>query len=1166
MANLTLEELNKLPDSKSKPSVLSVEELGKLPTPTEKEVSSTPDVSKFKGLSENDLMTSEVYDTIILPHLNDFFPSEKNLFEDRERGVNLFMNKMRGVNSGNLYRAGREIEFVTRATEEEKARAGAAYQLYEGMENIFTGEGVTGGEKLEAIGDYARTVILDPTNLLAFVGGKIWATGGTKSASRLAQKAAMKAYKNTMKNQIAAGATREVASKAAVKAGQKLFNESMQQTGKVVAQNQAARLAEQEAAKTLLQKATTSATIREVVGSTAVGGLSTLAADAMQQRAYIDTDVQEAYNISQAGIVALGAITAGGISLATALGKSTRPTSTFDAKVPTPKELKDSMSRVLNNLSSEGDWATKVLKGKELAEADSMFFVKMITGDKELGIKGLAETLAEEGYVWNARSADDKFTNWLTDVIKQFDPQDAKSFLDEFETKTGILMPKMANEVQSIEQFANTFARKASDAGRVLGALGNTARVTGKPIDDITTDNYVRAAAGLPLKSEEPGRVMKFLSEKTGFKTLNEFFENKFGVGATGVRNFQNNVIKGIVAHTGTAMLNLKGWHMMTTFNSIDDTMSFLLHGSVGSIQKVFGASNSAAKNFEMAGHLWRNQKVKAGAIMNPDLTVDAVSDYASKRGKFVGDILGVIRGDVDAGEILYKNGFDPKKTVVGQAFDAYTDINLALSLAKGADVLTNSVEFYVQMDKKLRQTYGKGWNEFMELDKAAKVMASPEYRKLEASAVYETRRAVMSQTMKDDTITGSVAGFIEDFRNIPGIGVLMPFGRFFNNQIATAVEFTPVVPQLSKALFGKFEHKTYKDLVMRNLSAASAVGSFYLVGQNSQEKNLGLFEAVNRGTGEVYDFRYEYPLGPIIGLGRLMAMRNEYGEVPENASKEFVEVVGGQMTRELSTSLEGVYNLITEFSKGNLEGFEILAKGFQNITSTVVSGATRTYEPANVVFGLLQGAENTYADKRQGNETINESLRYIGEFVEAASGEPLAPQKYTASQGKQVPSVSKFVGFRAGQTQTAFQQLMNSIGTSEFRALSNYSKSAASDNRYNMLFNELVEAKSSKLLDSPRWTESNLEQRQFLFKQIVESTRDSVYRVMETDLLEYGDKRLVKMFKLSQGKSLRTIDKALQELFPEQEKEFKDLTEKEVEQLELYFRHRDTWLKESTE
>ena len=53
--------------------------------------------------------------------------------------------------------------------------------------------------------------------------------------------------------------------------------------------------------------------------------------------------------------------------------------------------------------------------------------------------------------------------------------------------------------------------------------------------------------------------------------------------------------------------------------------------------------------------------------------------------------------------------------------------------------------------------------------------------------------KSLYSLSYKDETTIGELAGFVENFRNTPGVGLLAPFGRFFNNTVAFSMDMTGI-------------------------------------------------------------------------------------------------------------------------------------------------------------------------------------------------------------------------------------------------------------------------------------------------------------------------------------------------------------------------------------
>ena len=105
--------------------------------------------------------------------------------------------------------------------------------------------------------------------------------------------------------------------------------------------------------------------------------------------------------------------------------------------------------------------------------------------------------------------------------------------------------------------------------------------------------------------------------------------------------------------------------------------------------------------------------------------------------------------------------------------------------------MFTKSQEFTYQLDKNLRISFNKGWGEFFADPDAAKLMNTKEYIRAVARASYESQRAIFSKSFKAKGTVGELAGFIEEARNIPGVGLLVPFGRFFNTATAFLGDYT---------------------------------------------------------------------------------------------------------------------------------------------------------------------------------------------------------------------------------------------------------------------------------------------------------------------------------------------------------------------------------------
>jgi len=179
---------------------------------------------EFGTYSQNDL-TSDRYFGTVRDYMETRFGVDEFRKDNREEVVNKFLNNMRGFSGGNSVRTVGEVAFLNSLEDdsEELATVGKAYELFENMAGVFSGE-TTAGERLEAVGDYARTTLVDPVNLVGFGIGKLFTGTGSKAAAKLAQRAAIASYRRQLQQGVAA--------KAAEKAANKVFTETFKKVSK----------------------------------------------------------------------------------------------------------------------------------------------------------------------------------------------------------------------------------------------------------------------------------------------------------------------------------------------------------------------------------------------------------------------------------------------------------------------------------------------------------------------------------------------------------------------------------------------------------------------------------------------------------------------------------------------------------------------------------------------------------------------------------------------------------------------------------------------------------------------------------------------------------------------------------------------------------------------
>lgn len=1064
--------------------------------------------------SENDLVQDQFFLPIQKYMVDRFGEHIKSL--DRADVVEKYTNNQRGVEGGNSVRVINETLYLNEidGDEERMATAGEAYKIYQNMQGI-TGD-TTLGEKAETVWDFARSAVADPINLLGLGIGKVATGTGFRAGSQVALIAAKRAYEKSLVK----GAIKDKALEQGQKVLAFLAKKEVQKTSASIAKRQAV----EQAAKTTLQRMTTSTALKEAAIMGTFESVVAAGTDYLYQDIMLRTKVQDEYDVYQTGLSAIVGLVAGGLAgAASNVGTGASGLKAPDAlktNVKGNKALGQLMGQVPTNVTpspAQGNWLADVAKGKELQDQDTEFFITMLLGNDTKGLKGLGQILAEQGYAWAQRGPDDKISNWIGDVIKTADPQDAKQFLKDFTKATGIKMSE--GKKLTVDALADTFKRKMSDSARVMNAARQVSDVLGGNLQGQTVGNYVAAVLGGGgyQPSTIQSKIGKFVDD-----TVNR-----------NLPDLQNNIIRLMVSNLSTTAMNVTGYAAMTTLNSASDVARAVLMGGKAGLYLAYKPAE-AKKAGITALNLLQNQKTKLKNVLDINTTYDQFIRYAQARPQAVRELTALLPGGVEDLKKVSK-GFDPETPITTLKANQVVDLVQRASLGSAQDALTKSLEFFAQMDKFIRRPrdeggFGMSYNEFMSDPKHTENMVSERYVKLEAMAVEEAMKAVFSKSYKGEGLVGEIAGVIEDARSFPGIGLLVPFGRFFNNTVALAYETTVFGPMLSR-IAGKTGDKPLSETFARGVVTWGLIGTLAQREQGYIDLGLGWSEEIDEETGAVIDEKYEFPYGLYKALARTVAHFSRGEGIPSELGVQFAEQFGiGQLTRQLGDAGSGLGNIANALlSEEGPDLAKALQEALGGIASQAVSGATRPLEPINAIIGLTRDEEFYVPDRKQGPKAFNNALRYIDQGYALLVGGNTMPPAYSAAEGQPRQNVSKLISTTRESRLTATEQVMNAIGRPSWK-LSMSSQSEAADNRYNQLYNQLVDDGAAKLWASKSFREGDLEYKQNKVKDLVEKATKATKTYMGSVAAKSGDRALLKMLQIS-NTSRVTIQRILDDL-----------------------------------
>jgi hypothetical protein len=1127
------------------------------PTPEVVATGETPVVEPLPLAETNYSESDLIQDQFFLPIQNymvDRF-GEHMREADRADVIEKYTNNMRGFEGGNSVRTVNEVMYLNEISDDENrmSTAGEAYKIYQGMQGVF-GD-TTLGEKAEAVWDFTRSTVADPVNLIGLGIGKV-ATG---TGFRLGSQAALIAAKRAFEKELAGGAVRE----AAQAAGQKIFEQEVTEaTAKTVARI-TQRQAVEQGAKTTLQRMTTSIALKEAAVVGTFEAAVAAGTDYLYQDVMLRTKVQDEYNVYQTGLSAVVGLVAGGIAGAA----SNVGTGRTGLKVP--PELKNeipkgnkTLGKLVNQTSlspnpdlPEGNWLADIADGKDLSKQDIEFFIKMQLGDSDKGIKGLAQIALEEGYTWARTGPDGKVSNWIGDVIKQADPADAKQFLADFTKVTGIT--KVDGKKITIEALGDTFKKRMRESAQNMNAARQISDILGGNLKGRTVDDYVGAVmdGGVP---ETSSVVREAIGKFTG-DLLNR-----------DLPDLQNNIIRLMVANPSTTLMNVTGYAAMTGLNSATDIARAVLFGGKAGLYLAYKPAE-AKKAGITALNLLQNQVVKARSILDINTTYDQFLLYSKARPQVMDKLTAVLSGGVEKADTAIK-GFDPDTPLLTLRANQVSDLAQTVALGNAQDGATKAIEFFAQLDKLIRRPreeggYGMSYADFIsdkagdKIHPAAKMM-SERYVKLEAKAVDETLKATFGKSYKGQGALGEVAGAIEDARKIPGIGLLVPFGRFFNNTVALMYETTAVGPLFSR-LIGK-DDRPFEEIFVRGAVTWGLIGTLAQREAGYLDMGLSWSEEIDENTGAVLDEKYEFPYGLYKAAARASVHLYRDGGIPPELVTQLRDQFGlGQLTRQLETAGEDTSKIIDALLSEDGPSFaKMLLNTMGGVASQAVSGITRPLEPINAIVGLGRDEEFYVPDRKQGPKAFNQALRYMDQLQAVVVGGNTMPPLYSAVEGQPRQNISKLISTTRESRLTATEQVMNAIGRPSYKAGMS-SESDVADNRYNQLFDQMVEEEAKVLRATKSFREGDLAYKTMRVTDILSKARKATKAYMGSIAAKSGDRVLVKMIEISNTPT-KTIQSVLKDL--KIDRNLDQLSEEELDTVANTIKYREEIVKQRNE
>ena len=1006
-----------------------------------------------------------------------------------------FIQHMRYFNANAVSTTG-ELRFINKADDRTKRRAGKAYEIYEQLGNVFQNDGAMGA--VDGVKDYIFAAAKDPTNYVGLITGGIgrlvagsYTVAGKKIVLDAVKRAGLQAARDGKSAQqikrAAEKAGREAARRAAKaglsknqskKAAEKVTQEVTKEGRRNVAMD-AMRAKQQER----FDKASGIA-LKTTIGADA--GFSMLQ-DAMAQTTLMEAGAQEQYSKTQTAFSSLLGGVAGAAQLGfgkfrgvSGLGQSEDTLgdvaeSVLESNTPilSKKAGKEATKQILKDVE---DWNKKVERGYKLETANmpsDLLYNIMLGAD---GKGGLAKLMHDRGMkIHSNKMTSDVVTN----VVRFLPEEDLEKINKAMGKYTELTLGEVADT--KLINLRDLIAKDLSEAGKSLAVMSQMKRIVNSGI----------VAAGDKTKKTLEDDIAEATKE---VDQMNKSQPLKYG---------QSVWKRLLVSSPATTMINVAGFAQYY----VGQTMADLFNSGMLSFKALTQSTydmNAARQTMRQARAYTQVQAQKFRNLLDPYTTHDAYMRFLSEANNQATrqKLFETMSGGVEVNAERY--GINPNNKLY-RNIEAGASAAANISGVRIQDSFTKSQMFMTEMDKYMRV------NKNTTLKEAILNGEEPDLEVIQG-ALDSTLKSVFSKdytTAEQPELLRTAAKFAETFSNTPGLGTILPFGRFFNNVVATAYQWSPLAaPQqfykFARNLYTKEPDVTDRDALARMIVGSTALRLSMDYDNERREKGLGVYE-VDVGGGTIVDAKNTFPFSLWLAAGRVMNLRRNGEQVPPELQQELgTQLVVGQLARDAQFAND-INNLIDVITNVDVDKQAAAIDGFYKVGGNFVSGFTRPLDALNKAVGFATGTDSA-RDIRQAdglNVFTQSATKYVDNIIESfidktdsISGEELRVATREGDVYDPNP-FARIFGLTIKPGRTATEKVYSMAEMHPWKA-SERTNLPAYDKTFNGLLAPLLEVYTQQLLDDPKFQKANLTMKREMLKKRMSDVKSVIRERME--------------------------------------------------------------------
>lgn len=1113
------------------------EEEGEEPVKRPRETLPTID----KNLKVDDIVNTTSYVDSIRDYMIDR-KGKQYVSKDKEDVVDDFIAHMRYFNTNEAFTID-EARYVSMADDDAKARAGKAYQVYDKLGNVFVNDGLYGA--VSGVGDYLGAIASSPSTYFGFGIGKGLALAGGKIGSKAVKAAAMRAVRDVMGRQ---GISKAEKKTLARKAYDDVVKKAVRQRTKLN------------------------------IGLTGVADASVAGYQdfTLQKDIEMEAGAREDFSYLQTGFSVLGSGIGAGLSIygATKIpaGNQRGLSGSVANKIAEANRVKAKEMSDKNRKGYNQEYLNRI---KELSKVDYTGFKEMVEAGKINGDDILYANVLD--FVFGKKPVDLSKVPVNNKLLGSNLPVKYPHIKPDDGAKIGL----SEDIITMAEKAGARFSPNMNNAQKFAKAIGFLDDETLEQITEIVQDKFgisLGRVADEYFRTNLSNRIARSVSEGSALMRSVQRTENTLDkaliegtvrslkdrvsvtdpmVGKGGKLDYIQNIWKRmLVSAPATTAANVFGFGQYYLANSVAEALQ-------GGMYLLGGDTQRASALFRIQGRKFLN-------LLDPYSTLDNYEQLLK-----TDDNLGRLLKDTLAGGIektAKRFDFDPE----GKAFKVTEKgVNLAqtISLVNLQDSLTKSQMFMTSIDKYLRLNKGKKLQEVLEegnlLDIDEEVMGR---------ALSETMKSVFSEDYTKSKSFGGLAGnlarTVEGLSSTPGIGFVLPFGRFMNNVMATAYQWNPVTGGMEAAVaLMKGRRMDANEAFTKALVGTTAIGTAIYFQEEQQKKGYNWNE-LETGTGEVIDTTNTFPLSLLMIAGRVGARMKNGETVDKDLVLAFNQQIAiGQAATDVQFGND-ITRILTLFFNADPEFKGKLPTVFEGVMSTlgnVGAGFTRPLSLLNTLTGYAIQETTPYdvtplVDRRLARGGFEKfslnSSRYADNIIEGIlsvvntvkTGETdavlLGEEKRVASREGSVFDPSPYrssTGQRVKQPRTFANIVFGMVDKPEWKT-GMYTGIPEFDNFANKVLAPLIESEAELLLKDESFIKGNADHKRKKVNEMMQEVKGNMRKYL-TAVPKSEEGLLYRMKKLD-SKPKASLKRA-REITAIKGIDIRDMSEHEISMLE---------------